>query len=233
MIAERRGDLEAAERSYSAALARLPQYAQARGHLAGVVALEGRPAEAEDLLKPLAASDDPEYEGQLSRIARDPALREHAARRYDVLLAEFPEAFRPGGSLSILGIAHGTAQLRYAFRPRSLRPGGTLSGTTMMILADAAMYVAGVPTSRVKWGKTATNHHTSKRRRPGNEIRMLKLLSFTLNLNDCTYARPRGDMYRLSAVVLGKNCCPFLNLRHECSSMDLTCSRARLRSNNT
>ena len=97
LLAERRGELAAAERSYSAALARLPQYAQARGHLAGVLALEGRPVEAEDLLQPLAASDDPEYEGQLSRIARDPArraaLREHAARRYDALLAEFPEAF--------------------------------------------------------------------------------------------------------------------------------------------
>jgi acyl-coenzyme A thioesterase PaaI-like protein len=58
------------------------------------------------------------------------------------LAAEFPEAFRSGSSLSILTIAHGMAHLRYAFRPKSLRPGGTISGTTMMILADATMYVA-------------------------------------------------------------------------------------------
>jgi uncharacterized protein (TIGR00369 family) len=66
------------------------------------------------------------------------ALDELRAR----LAAEFPEAFHERGSLSILHIAHGAAQLRYAFRPRSLRPGGTISGGTMMILADAAMYVA-------------------------------------------------------------------------------------------
>ena len=41
------------------------------------------------------------------------------------LAAEFPEAFHPGSSLSIVAIAHGMAQLRYAFRPKSLRPGGT------------------------------------------------------------------------------------------------------------
>jgi len=58
------------------------------------------------------------------------------------LETEFPEPFRPGGSLSIVRIAHGEAQLRYAFHPRSLRPGGTISGPTMMILADSAMYVA-------------------------------------------------------------------------------------------
>ena len=58
------------------------------------------------------------------------------------LAAEFPEAFSPGSSLSILRIGQGAAELRYAFRPRSIRPGGTLSGTTMMILADATMYVA-------------------------------------------------------------------------------------------
>jgi uncharacterized protein (TIGR00369 family) len=58
------------------------------------------------------------------------------------LATEFPEAFHPDSSLSIVAIAHGRAQLRYGFRPKSLRPGGTISGTTMMILADAAMYVA-------------------------------------------------------------------------------------------
>jgi uncharacterized protein (TIGR00369 family) len=69
----------------------------------------------------------------------EPAIALDELRRR--LAAEFPEAFHPDSSLSILRIAHGAAQLRYAFRPKSLRPGGTISGTAMMILADAAMYV--------------------------------------------------------------------------------------------
>ena len=60
----------------------------------------------------------------------------------DRLAAEFPQAFRPGSSLSITKIWRGGAQLRQAFRPSSLRPGGTISGGTMMMLADAAMYIA-------------------------------------------------------------------------------------------
>jgi uncharacterized protein (TIGR00369 family) len=69
----------------------------------------------------------------------EPAIALDELRRR--LAAEFPEAFHPGSSLSIVRIAYGAAQLRYAFRPKSLRPGGTISGAAMMILADAAMYV--------------------------------------------------------------------------------------------
>jgi uncharacterized protein (TIGR00369 family) len=96
------------------------------------------------------------------------------------LEAEFPEAFRPGGSLSILRIAHGEAQLRYAFRPRSLRPGGTISGPTMMILADSAMYVAVL--ASIGWVPLAvtTNLSIHFLKKPGPraldaECRLLKL----------------------------------------------------------
>src|SRR4051794_475146 len=33
-------------------------------------------------------------------------------------------------------------RMRQAFLPHSLRPGGTVSGTTMMLLADVSVYVA-------------------------------------------------------------------------------------------
>ena len=154
MIAERRGDLEAAERSYSAALARLPQYAQARGHLAGVLALEGRPVEAVDLLEPLAASDDPEYEGQLSRIARDPALREHAARRYDALLAEFPEAFADHAARFFLdrdpARALSLARMNLAARPTAeafdlALSAAALAGATDCSLAGEALAQPSAP----------------------------------------------------------------------------------------
>ena len=58
------------------------------------------------------------------------------------LAEEFPEAFHADRGLSIVAIGHGSAELRYMSRARSLRPGGTIGGPTMMGLADAAMYVA-------------------------------------------------------------------------------------------
>ena len=36
----------------------------------------------------------------------------------------------------------GKARVRYCFRPDMIRPGGTLSGPTMMALADAAMFAS-------------------------------------------------------------------------------------------
>ena len=39
-------------------------------------------------------------------------------------------------------MAEGKATVRVPFRPESVRPGGTISGPTMMALADCAMYAA-------------------------------------------------------------------------------------------
>ena len=58
------------------------------------------------------------------------------------LAAEFPQAFFPGSGLSIEALWDGGCRVRQAFREVSLRPGGTISGPTMMALADFAMYVA-------------------------------------------------------------------------------------------
>jgi len=58
------------------------------------------------------------------------------------LLSEFPEAFSPDSGLSILSVWHGGSRVRLPFQDRSLRPGGTISGPTIMMLADVAMYVA-------------------------------------------------------------------------------------------
>jgi uncharacterized protein (TIGR00369 family) len=59
-----------------------------------------------------------------------------------LLEREFPQVFRPGSGLSIENLGHGAATVRQKFHPDSLRPGGTISGPTMMALADFAMYVA-------------------------------------------------------------------------------------------
>jgi uncharacterized protein (TIGR00369 family) len=59
-----------------------------------------------------------------------------------LLEAEFPETFNPGTGLVILEIWHGGCRVRQDFLKNSLRPGGTISGNTMMLLADVSMYVA-------------------------------------------------------------------------------------------
>ena len=58
------------------------------------------------------------------------------------LAAEFPQAFYPESGLSIEAVWDGGCLVRQAFREVSLRPGGTISGPTMMALADVALYVA-------------------------------------------------------------------------------------------
>jgi uncharacterized protein (TIGR00369 family) len=58
------------------------------------------------------------------------------------LAAEIPQMFNPQSGLSIEAIWERGCRVRQAFRASSLRPGGTISGPTMMALADFAMYVA-------------------------------------------------------------------------------------------
>lgn len=58
------------------------------------------------------------------------------------LTREFPQAFHPGSGLSIEKVEHGRALVRLAYSERFIRPGGTISGPTMMMLADFALYLA-------------------------------------------------------------------------------------------
>jgi len=57
-------------------------------------------------------------------------------------LAEFPQVFHPESGLAIEAVWERGCRVRQAFRQGSLRPGDTISGATMMALADFAMYVA-------------------------------------------------------------------------------------------
>jgi len=60
----------------------------------------------------------------------------------DLLRAEFPEMSNAMNGCDIEELWHGGCRLRLPFDASTLRPGGTLSGATMMSLADFAMYVA-------------------------------------------------------------------------------------------
>lgn len=71
---------------------------------------------------------------------REPAL--NADQIAKLLHEEFPQAFFPECGLTLERVAYGDARIRRAFHENHIRPGGTISGPTMMELADFAMYVA-------------------------------------------------------------------------------------------
>jgi len=56
------------------------------------------------------------------------------------LRAEFPQAFRRG-DITIESADGASCRLRQRYSDEMLRPGGTISGPTLMALADFAMYV--------------------------------------------------------------------------------------------
>ncbi len=87
-----------------------------------------------------------------------PAMTVKELERF--LLAEFPQVFHSDSGLAIEAVWDGGCRIRQAFRQVSVRPGGTISGPTMMALADCAMYVAvlaaiGPVGSRWAWSPSA------------------------------------------------------------------------------
>jgi len=96
------------------------------------------------------------------------------------LAAEFPEAFFPGSGLTILEVGDGRARVRLTPPARSTRPGGTVSGPTLMMLADVTMYVAVL--GAIGWVPlavtTSLNINFLRKAAPGPliaECRLLKL----------------------------------------------------------
>jgi uncharacterized protein (TIGR00369 family) len=96
------------------------------------------------------------------------------------LAAEFPEAFYPGSGLAILEVRHRGARVRLEPPGRVTRPGGTISGPTLMMLADVTMYVAVL--ASIGWVPLAVttnlNINFLKKPVPGAltaECRLLKL----------------------------------------------------------
>lgn len=103
-------------------------------------------------------------------------LKELEAR----LTAEFPEMFNPESGYAIEKLWHGGAVVRRHYHPRSLRPGGTVSGPSIMALADFTMYLAVL--SAIGWVPLAvtTNFNINFLRKPAPgdllaEARLIKL----------------------------------------------------------
>jgi uncharacterized protein (TIGR00369 family) len=96
------------------------------------------------------------------------------------LRIEFPDAGHAVGDFEIEKLWRGGCRLRQRYDKRDLRPGGTLSGATMMALGDFAMYLAVL--SAIGWVPLAVTTNLSinflRKPPPGDliaEARLLKL----------------------------------------------------------
>jgi uncharacterized protein (TIGR00369 family) len=93
---------------------------------------------------------------------------------------EFPQAFR-GGDISIESADGTTCLLRQRYSEMMLRPGGTVSGPTLMALADFAMYVVLLSAIGPIGLAVTTNLNINflRKGRPGQDVlaaaRLLKL----------------------------------------------------------
>ena len=109
---------------------------------------------------------------------KKPRLDAAALDRF--LAAEFPQAYSAEAGRSIEHVWHGGARVRQRYSESLLRPGGTISGPTMMALADFAMYCAVLAAIGPVALAVTTNFTINFLRRPAQrdilaEARLLKL----------------------------------------------------------
>jgi uncharacterized protein (TIGR00369 family) len=111
---------------------------------------------------------------------KKPAPKLERKELWDLLRRDFPEMSNAMGNYQLDELWQGGCRLRHPFVESSLRPGGTLSGTTMMSLADFAMYIAVL--SAIGWVPLAvtTNLNINFLKKPGPrdliaEARLIKL----------------------------------------------------------
>lgn len=121
----------------------------------------------------------------MTKAAKTPANKTEAAamsvtQLEQFLAKEFPEAFHDESGLAIEEVWHGGSRVRQRYRPQFVRPGGTISGPTMMALADFAMYVGLLASIGPVPLAVTTNLNINFLRKPGSrdlvaECRLLKL----------------------------------------------------------
>ena len=75
----------------------------------------------------------------MAQPAKKPAMSVEQLERF--LATQFPQVFHPANGLRIEQVWQGGGRVRQVYQPQFIRPGGTISGPTMMALADFAMYV--------------------------------------------------------------------------------------------
>ena len=75
------------------------------------------------------------------------------------LTEAFPEVFRAADRVRIEDLRYGACRVRKPFSRNALRPGGTISGPTMMELADVTIYIAIL--GSIGWVPLAVTTHIS------------------------------------------------------------------------
>jgi len=103
-----------------------------------------------------------------------------AAQVQELLEREFSQMMFRGSALVIEDAWHGGCRVRRAYSEQSLRPGGTISGPTMMGLTDFAMYVAILASVGAVQLAVTTNLNINFLRKPAPrdliaETRLIKL----------------------------------------------------------
>ena len=98
----------------------------------------------------------------------------------ELLEREFSQVMSRGSSTVIEDAWHGGCRVRRAFSAKSLRPGGTIAGPTMMGLTDFAMYVAVLASVGPVPLAVTTNLNINFLRKPAQkdliaECRLIKL----------------------------------------------------------
>src|SRR5258707_15569770 len=108
------------------------------------------------------------------------AAKMSVAELEQFLRREFPQAFS-GDDITIEGADGETCLLRQRYNERMLRPGGTVSGPTLMAMADFAMYVVLLSAVGPIGLAVTTNLNINflRKGRPGQDVlaaaRLLKL----------------------------------------------------------
>ena len=85
----------------------------------------------------------------------------------ELLHKVFPQRVYPGCGLTIERVDSGNVRVKRHFQEDYVRPGGTISGPTMMELADFAMYVAVFSAVGPKPLAVTTNLSINFLRKPG------------------------------------------------------------------
>ena len=109
-----------------------------------------------------------------------PAPAMNADQIAKLLHEVFPQAFYPGCGLMIERVDYADIRVRRHFQEGYIRPGGTISGPTMMELADFAMYVAVFSAVGPQPLAVTTNLNINFLRKPGKgdliaEARLMKV----------------------------------------------------------
>ncbi len=96
------------------------------------------------------------------------------------LALEFSQFFHAQSGLAIEQVSHASARVRQTYNAQFVRPGGTISGPTMMALADFTMYVAVLATIGPVPLAVTTNLNINFLRKPAGrdliaECRLLKV----------------------------------------------------------